>query len=311
MNSRNRNFIILAYALSWAIALIFALSGYTLQDAAALPVLLAFMAMPAVAAFIIQRRSGRSLAGMGMRFKFNRWLILAWVLPVIFAVLSLLFSALIPSVSLTNGADFLFNQLNGLNASDADIAELTALMERFGSLFPIVLFFGLLGSSMVAGATVNALAAFGEELGWRGLMQQDAESINFWRHSLVVGIVWGLWHAPIILMGHNYPNNPQLGVVIMTVFTVLLSPMHTLVRAKSGTILAPSIMHGTINALGNVVLVFLSSSDTMLVGITGLGGFAAALLINVGIWVYVRNGGMAVSAEVAPTATGPLIPHAS
>ncbi|WP_340681246.1 CPBP family intramembrane glutamic endopeptidase [Natrinema gelatinilyticum] len=50
------------------------------------------------------------------------------------------------------------------------------------------------------------VAAFGEEFGWRGLLFLKRSPLGFWRVSLLTGVVWGLWHAPLIVQGYNSPD---------------------------------------------------------------------------------------------------------
>ncbi len=68
----------------------------------------------------------------------------------------------------------------------------------------------------------------GEELGWRGFLLKQCSYMDFWKMSLVIGIIWGLWHAPIIIQGYNYPQNPVIGVFMMigfVYFSLLYFPM--------------------------------------------------------------------------------------
>ncbi len=74
--------------------------------------------------------------------------------------------------------------------------------------------------ALKAGITINALAGFGEELGWRGLMLDELRQYSLWSASLVIDIIWGLWHAPLILQRDNYPEHPIAGVFMMTGWTV-------------------------------------------------------------------------------------------
>jgi membrane protease YdiL (CAAX protease family) len=62
--------------------------------------------------------------------------------------------------------------------------------------------------ALIAGVTINAVSGFGEELGWRGFLQRELVHLGFWKSSICVGLIWGLWHAPLILQGHNHPSHP-------------------------------------------------------------------------------------------------------
>ncbi len=87
----------------------------------------------------------------------------------------------------------------------------------------LLLTFGV--SFTVAGITIKSVAGFGEELGWRSFLVRQFRDMRFIKASLLTGIAWGFWHAPIILMGHNYPQFPVAGVFMMTMWCVLLSPL--------------------------------------------------------------------------------------
>jgi membrane protease YdiL (CAAX protease family) len=65
------------------------------------------------------------------------------------------------------------------------------------------------------GPAVNGLFAFGEELGWRGYLLPKLMPLGKWKAYVLVGIIWGLWHGPLVLAGFNYPAFPVLGVLGM------------------------------------------------------------------------------------------------
>ena len=69
--------------------------------------------------------------------------------------------------------------------------------------------------SSVAAPLINTLLALGEELGWRGLLLPELLPLGQRRAILLSGVIWGFWHAPVILQGHNYPSQPVLGVFLM------------------------------------------------------------------------------------------------
>jgi len=140
----------------------------------------------------------------------------------------------------------------------------------------------------VAGITINAIAGFGEELGWRGLLQKELGYLGFWRSSAVIGIIWGIWHAPIIIQGYNYPQHPLAGVFMMTVFTLLLSPIFGYVRLKARSVIAAAIIHGSLNATAGLAIMVVAGGNDLMIGVTGLAGFIVLLIVNIAIFVYDR-----------------------
>lgn len=101
---------------------------------------------------------------------------------------------------------------------------------------------------LIAGLTINALFAFGEEYGWRGVLAEELRPLGVLRANLVIGVLWGLWHAPIIIgMGHNYGREWAWGVPMMVAWTVPLGFLLAWVRARAKSVLAPAILHGAYN----------------------------------------------------------------
>lgn len=47
----------------------------------------------------------------------------------------------------------------------------------------------------------NVIFALGEEIGWRGFLLPRLEPLGQWKAILVSGIIWGIWHAPVIAQG--------------------------------------------------------------------------------------------------------------
>lgn len=103
-------------------------------------------------------------------------------------------------------------------------------------------------NSIFVGMTVNFLFAMGEELAWRGYLWRELKSIGHHKANLCLGVIWGLWHAPIILQGYNFPGQPILGVGYMILSTVPLTFMLTSSVEKFKTIIAATLFHGYLNA---------------------------------------------------------------
>lgn len=259
-------FLVLAYGLSWALAGAFVAAGGRWGSPASLAVAVAYMAMPAVSAVIVQFLHRDPWKPLGLSFRVNRWWFVAWLLPLPLALAALGLGMLLPGVSFSPDMSGLLERFP--DAGEAQREELRRQLQAM-PIHPLVL---AAAQGLAAGLTVNALAAFGEELGWRGLLHRHLRPMGFWRSSLAIGILWGCWHAPIILLGHNYPQHPQAGVPMMVAFTLLLAPLFTWIRDASGSVIAAAILHGSINALAGLALVFLKGGSDLMVGMTGLAG---------------------------------------
>ena len=72
---------------------------------------------------------------------------------------------------------------------------------------------------------LNIVTTTGEEWGWRGyLVPKLTEKLSVVPTLLISGIIWGLWHAPLTVMGHNYglgySGYPYTGILAMCAFCV-------------------------------------------------------------------------------------------
>ncbi len=148
----------------------------------------------------------------------------------------------------------------------------------------------LLAAQIAAALTVaplfNTLFALGEELGWRGYLLPKLLPLGQIPAMLISGVIWGIWHAPAILQGHNYPENPVLGVGMMIVFTVLLGIFFSWLYLKTKSPWAPALAHGTVNAVAGLPLLFLTDVNLSLGGsLTSVSGWLAlAALVGILCW---------------------------
>jgi len=266
-------FIAIAYGLIWAAGLALYLSGAKVASfSGAAPWLVSLcMFIPLVATLICQKASKEPLLrGIGIRWKINRWWFLGWLTFPIVALLTLLFT----------------DWISGIDTH-------TEAMQTLSESLPIgpagAVAFTLL-SGMLAGVTINALFAFGEEVGWRGYLLKQFKGKSFLGTAVIIGIIWGLWHAPLILMGHNYPQHPQWGVLMMVVVSILMSFIIQYFRIKSGSVIVAAIMHGTCNAVAGTTMLFvgLDRFNDLLDGACGLAGMLAMLVVAVVIFLFDR-----------------------
>ena len=285
-------YIILTFACSWLIAGGYYALGGRLNHPVAIVVLLLYMFMPMTAAIIVQKVIYRQplREPLAISFRPNRWFLVAWFLFAIAALATIGVSVLVPGVKYSADMAGFFARF-----ASALTPEQLAEMKRQMAALPIhPLWIGVV-EGFIAGITINAVAAFGEELGWRGLLQRELLHLGFWKSSALIGVIWGVWHAPLIIQGHNYPQHPLAGVAMMTVFTLLLSPILGYVRLKSKSVIAAAIAHGTLNGSAGVPLMVLVGGNDLTVGITGLAGFVVLALINLAIFSFQRLRGEGAS----------------
>jgi membrane protease YdiL (CAAX protease family) len=147
--------------------------------------------------------------------------------------------------------------------------------------------------AFVVAPLVNMLAAIGEELGWRGYLWARLEPLGPRRAALLIGVIWGVWHAPLIAMGYNYPESPVLGPLLMVGFTVAYGVILAWLRARSGSVWPAALAHGAINAEAGAVAVFLTPASRLVgapIGLVALlpAALCAGLLLWRGSWTAAR-----------------------
>ena len=102
----------------------------------------------------------------------------------------------------------------------------------------------------------------------------------------VTGFIWGIWHSPLILMGHNYPQHPEIGVLLMTFWCILLTPLFLYFTVKAKSVIAAAIMHGTLNATAGIAIMVIKGGNDLTVGITGLAGFISLIVVLLLLYLY-------------------------
>lgn len=133
--------------------------------------------------------------------------------------------------------------------------------------------------------------ALGEELGWRGYFQRHATTwLGFTPGVIALGLVWGYWHAPAILVGHNFPNFPQLGAfVLMPAATIALSMVLGALYKAARSIWTPALLHGSLNLCTDISNRALGDArDTLEVNLVWIGLWA---LLAVAAWWIARVAG--------------------
>lgn len=210
------------------------------------------------------------LKNLGISYKINRWWCLGWLLMPLIAFAVLGVTLLMPGAQWTPDNEMMQKVMQ-------------SLPEGIGIWVIIVI---AVISGLMSGITINAVFAFGEEIAWRGFLMKEFKGQKFLVAALWIGIIWGFWHAPLILNGHNYPQHPVVGVFMMVPFCLLLTPMLMYFRQKGGSVIVPAIMHGTFNAVVPLSAIVVTPANDLLYGAAGLAGFIVLLIMDVFLYLY-------------------------
>lgn len=284
MTKKFWNFIIINFSLSWFLALLLKIFNIKLISSLGILIAVVYMFCPLISVIILEKffYHNKIKDTYDVKLNFNFWFLIAWLLPLIVSYASIGVAVMFPSVEISPNMDGFFERLLSMYSTE----QIESMKKQIAEM-PINPVLMITIQSLFAGATINALAAFGEEIGWRGFLYKELmQKLNFWKTSFIIGFIWGLWHAPLILQGHNYPNYPIIGVLWMIIFCVLYSPIFNFIREKSGSVAATSILHGTINATYGVSVLFIKGGNELTVGVLGIAGFIVLLIINIIIYLF-------------------------
>jgi membrane protease YdiL (CAAX protease family) len=287
-------FLAVAFGFSWTLGGVLLALGPDAHLGVRTAVLVVYMFGPAVAAVVTQRAAGEQpFAPLSVKVRPNRWWLVAWLFPFALQPLAIGIALLLPGVEWAPDMSGFMERLALTLPPD----QLLKAKEQIAAMPRGLYWVLMIVQPLIAGITINAVAAFGEELGWRGWLFRHFAPLGFWRRSVVVGALWGVWHAPIILQGHNYPQHRVEGVFLMIAMCILLAPAMDLVRLRGGSVWAAAICHGTFNATAGFAIMYLRGGSDLTVGVTGVAGIAALALFCAGLWAADRALGHRLLSE--------------
>jgi membrane protease YdiL (CAAX protease family) len=211
------------------------------------------MWMPAVASLVARALLGEGIRDVSFRFggkQGAKAVLVAWTYP-------LAVGAGAYGLAWFSGlATFSPPSLEVLNL------ELAAPLRRFGVL---------LGLSFTLATLFGILFAGGEEIGWRGYMLTRLIDANISRPVMASGLIWGLWHLPLILSG-QYASGPYpvLSAFLFLINISALAYLMARLRLESGSVWPPIIGHASWNALVQDVFDASTHGKSLWVGESGI-----------------------------------------
>ncbi len=270
MKKRIGVFLSFAFGISWLTALAIYLTG-GLADSRELisgtgitvaTVLLTTLYMwgPAAANFltrwITHQGWGNMMLKPQIRKNWRCWLI-AWFGTAGLTLLGTVIFFIIFPNHFDPSLSFLRNQMNAAGAlpENINLASIILIQTAAAILYAPVL---------------NMLPTFGEELGWRAYLLPHLGEMNRQKALIMSGIIWGVWHWPVILMGQNYGleyfGYPFTGLAAMVWFTLSVGIFFGWLSQKSGSVWPAVIAHGALNGIAGIGLLFTKGSFSPLLG---------------------------------------------
>jgi membrane protease YdiL (CAAX protease family) len=270
-------YLIISFAGALLVCLPLWLDKRGLQHPLAVFLLPGMMLTPMIAAMLVTFLfcpEDRKTRFLGLRFGARGWWrywIFSWLVVPLLAVLAPFVSAALGYYTLD------LQNLSGLKAllmmkgQTAVLENVSIHMLLMGQLFSILL-----------APVLNAVFAFGEEVGWRGYLLTKLLPLGQWPALLISGVAWGLWHAPVIMLGYNYPAHPHFGILLMVLFCIIFGVLFGWTRLATGSIWPAVIGHGALNGSAGAMYLFSKAGegfDTAHAGITGWTGWILPLAL--------------------------------
>lgn len=176
------------------------------------------MSSPGIAAILTQLIHRRSLRGFGWGWGKTRYQVWSYGIPLLY-------------VGAVHGIVWMTG-LGGFNPSP--------LTSGLGTTLKTIVLTTLFGS----------IFALGEEIGWSGLFVPLLAKIGgFTQTALGRGLVWSVWHYPLIIGGVYGPANVPVSyrLVFFTITMTCVSFAFTWMRLKSGSLYTGMWMHASHN----------------------------------------------------------------
>ena len=150
--------------------------------------------------------------------------------------------------------------------------------------------FGIFGA-LIAGLTVNAIFAMSEEMMWRGYLANAFAELTFFKKYTMIGVLWGLWHIPLIAQGYNYGiENVLPGSVLFVGFCVIMSLVLGFVVERTRSVWLAAVLHGTFNGFSSAVPLFIVGGSSLTTSsAVGVVSLIAWLVVFLCCWKFVSG----------------------
>ena len=173
---------------------------------------------------------------------------------------------------------------------------------------------------LVAATTILALQGClftaGEEIGWRGYMLTRLIDAGVPRPVLVSGLIWALWHLPLIFAGiYAAGPNPALSAALFVISVTSIAFVFARMRLETGSVWPAIFAHSAWNSIiqgpfdgatkgPNAAALWTGESGILTVVVL----VVVAVIVSRGTWTYIRGlpgRGVPLSRQLSPQPAPP------
>lgn len=256
-------FVVLAYALAWGWAVPIAVSGGTVEQGQGWPTHVPSLMAPLLASIIV---TGFSSGRAGMRDLIRR--MVRWRFTFVWWLIAL-------SPAVVGGLTLLVLGLAGQDLPGWNEFSMFNGLPAFGAITTLLL--------------ILLLNGFGEETGWRGFLQDRLQRrFKPLPATLIVGVVWAVWHTPFFFILSTYAEFTPTTLVMFPLGLVSGAVILAWLYNHTGySIFAVALWH----TLYNMVVATGGATDLVQGVVTATVMIAASVLVVAEIVVQHRKGG--------------------
>ena len=192
----------------------------------------ALMMCPALSAFITLKLMKRPISSLPWGLKSLKHLRLSYLIPLGYITISYVLI-------------WVFGFGNVLNEETITEWSQELGMEGFSSPFVLLTMIVLLS---IVGVVKNIGSTLGEEIGWRGFFIYELRKLfSFGGVSIISGLIWAIWHWPIIFLIYKGSGSLLFHITAFTVMIVAISVILTYYTFKSNSLWPAALFHSVHN----------------------------------------------------------------
>lgn len=228
---------------------------------------------PALAAFLTKWLFSESVRDLGWGWRTGRFEEYGYLLPFVYAV------PVYGAVWLTGLGGFYDTGYLAKVSTEFNLSSLPATLQI--AAFSTI--------TLTAGFIPKLARALGEEIGWRGfLVPELAKVTGVAGVGLISGVMWALWHFPVIVFGNYNAGTPNgYALSCFTVMVVSLGFIAAWLRLKSDSVWPAAIIHASHNTLIQLILTPLTTdtgSTAYVIDEFGAGLAISTTIVAVILW---------------------------
>lgn len=275
-------FLALAFGIAWAGALVIYLTGGLASSPFTYLILtVVYMGAPAIAHVVTRVITHEGWGTLYLRPRLRRewpYWVAAWFAPGVLTIIGMIvFFVIFPR--------YYDPDLNAVKQMLETQAALTG--QPVQDINPWMIIVSQTVMALILAPLLNGFATFGEEFGWRAYLQPKLLPLGGRAAMLAMGVIWGVWHWPLIAMGHNYgldyPGAPWGGMFMMVWGTLLWGTLLGWLTLRAGSVWPAVIGHAAINGIAALGMLFVQGEPNPLlgplpVGLIGAVGFTVVAL---------------------------------